>query len=102
MAEDQGKIQYVTLVSRDGYEFIVRRSAACISGTISKMLDVKSKFRFNDILFGLPLFVVEKWICQNSVCWVGIYAGYENLIDPASILVNFLSFHLVDMVLRVR
>lgn len=35
---------YVTLVSADDFEFHVRRSAACVSGTIRRMLDVQSKF----------------------------------------------------------
>ncbi len=34
---------YVTLVSADGFEFHVRRSAACVSGTIRRMLDVQSE-----------------------------------------------------------
>ncbi|MCJ1311925.1 hypothetical protein MMC25_005598 [Agyrium rufum] len=31
--------EYVTLVSNDGFEFIVRREAACVAGTIKRMLD---------------------------------------------------------------
>lgn len=31
--------EYVTLVSNDGYEFKLLRSAACIAGTIKKALD---------------------------------------------------------------
>jgi transcription elongation factor B subunit 1 len=31
--------EYVTLVSNDGYEFKILRSAACIAGTIKKALD---------------------------------------------------------------
>lgn len=34
--------EYVTLVSCDGFEFIIPRSAACISGTIRRMLDPSS------------------------------------------------------------
>jgi hypothetical protein len=34
---------FVTLVSSDGFEFHVRRSAACVSGTIRRMLDPQSK-----------------------------------------------------------
>jgi hypothetical protein len=30
---------YVTLISSDGYSFIVQRSSACISGAIKRMLD---------------------------------------------------------------
>jgi hypothetical protein len=34
--------EYVTLVSGDGFEFIIPRSAACVSGTIRRMLDPSS------------------------------------------------------------
>ncbi|KAM0716165.1 hypothetical protein Q7P37_008679 [Cladosporium fusiforme] len=30
---------YVTLISSDGYSFVVQRSSACISGAIKRMLD---------------------------------------------------------------
>lgn len=33
---------YVTLISNDGFEFIIRREAACVAGTIKKMLDPQS------------------------------------------------------------
>ncbi|KAJ5993556.1 transcriptional elongation regulator [Penicillium sp. IBT 35674x] len=36
--------EYVTLVSCDGFEFILPRSSACVSGTIRRMLDPSSKF----------------------------------------------------------
>ena len=35
---------YVTLISNDGFEFIVSREAACVAGTIKKMLDPQSNF----------------------------------------------------------
>jgi transcription elongation factor B subunit 1 len=38
MSDDKSS-QYVTLVSNDGYEFKILRSAACIAGTIKKALD---------------------------------------------------------------
>jgi hypothetical protein len=38
MAEEKST-EYVTLVSNDGYEFKILRSAACIAGTIKKALD---------------------------------------------------------------
>ena len=37
---------YVTLVSNDGYEFKVLRSAACIAGTIKKALDPMCMYNF--------------------------------------------------------
>lgn len=36
---DTKTTEYVTLVSNDGYEFKLLRSAACIAGTIKKALD---------------------------------------------------------------
>tara|TARA_R110002003_G_scaffold56_3_gene5062 strand:- start:12264 stop:12422 length:159 start_codon:yes stop_codon:yes gene_type:complete len=36
---DNKPTDYVTLVSNDGYEFKILRSAACIAGTIKKALD---------------------------------------------------------------
>ncbi|KAI9667418.1 MAG: hypothetical protein M1821_000233 [Bathelium mastoideum] len=35
---------YVTLVSSDGFEFVVQRSAARISGALNRMLDPKNNF----------------------------------------------------------
>ncbi|KAI4641547.1 hypothetical protein J4E93_007644 [Alternaria ventricosa] len=36
---DDKPTEYVTLVSNDGFEFKILRSAACIAGTIKKALD---------------------------------------------------------------
>jgi hypothetical protein len=36
---DGKSTKYVTLVSNDGFEFKILRSAACIAGTIKKALD---------------------------------------------------------------
>jgi hypothetical protein len=38
-----GESTYVTLISSDGYSFIVQRSSACISGAIKRMLDPSCK-----------------------------------------------------------
>jgi len=43
-ASDQELSKYVTLISSDGFEFVVLREAACISGAIKRMLDPKSSF----------------------------------------------------------
>jgi hypothetical protein len=37
---------YVTLVSNDGFEFLVQRKSACLSGAIKRMLDPNSEFAF--------------------------------------------------------
>lgn len=54
---------YVTLVSADGFEFHVRRSAACVSGTIRRMLDVQSLSPFFPISQHIDdvLIEVEYW-----------------------------------------
>jgi transcription elongation factor B subunit 1 len=49
--QNQIPSKYVTLISSDGFEFVVLREAACISGAIKKMLDTKSqslKYTFTD------------------------------------------------------
>lgn len=35
--------EHVTLVSSDGFEFVIPHSTACVSGTIRRMLDPSSK-----------------------------------------------------------
>ena len=42
MAAEEPSAAYVTLVSYDGFEFIIPRAAACVSGTIRRMLDPSS------------------------------------------------------------
>lgn len=37
--------EYVTLVSNDGFEFVIPREAACVSGTIRRMLENGSECR---------------------------------------------------------
>ena len=34
--------EYVTFVSSDGFEFVVKRSAACVSDTVKRMLNSRS------------------------------------------------------------
>lgn len=34
--------KYVTFVSSDGFEFVVKRSAACVSDTVKRMLNSRS------------------------------------------------------------
>jgi transcription elongation factor B subunit 1 len=41
---DNKTTEYVTLVSNDGYEFKILRSAACIAGTIKRALDPQCSF----------------------------------------------------------
>ncbi|GAB7338707.1 hypothetical protein MBLNU457_5427t2 [Dothideomycetes sp. NU457] len=36
--------KFVKLVSSDGFEFIVQRTSACVSGAIKRMLDPKNGF----------------------------------------------------------
>lgn len=43
--------KYVTLVSSDGFEFVVLREAACKSGAIRRMLDAKSESSPQHLLF---------------------------------------------------
>jgi transcription elongation factor B subunit 1 len=36
--------KYVTLISSDGFEFVILREAACVSGAIKRMLDPQSEY----------------------------------------------------------
>jgi transcription elongation factor B subunit 1 len=41
--QNQTLSKYVTLISSDGFEFVVLREAACVSGAIKRMLDPTSE-----------------------------------------------------------
>ncbi|KAJ5783128.1 hypothetical protein N7457_004902 [Penicillium paradoxum] len=65
--------EFVTLVSRDGFEFIIPRNVACVSGTIRRMLDPSSKFSEGVtgrcVLDEFPGMVIEKvceYLCYNE------------------------------------
>ncbi|PKX95291.1 elongin C [Aspergillus novofumigatus IBT 16806] len=65
--------EYVTLVSGDGFEFIIPRSAACVSGTIRRMLEPSSKFSeaitgrcVLETLSGVVLEKVCEYFCYNE------------------------------------
>lgn len=49
---DSSQSEYVTLVSCDGFEFILPRSTACVSGTIRRMLHPSSTW-IRDPVLGL-------------------------------------------------
>ena len=40
--------EFVTLVSCDGFEFIIRRETAYVAGTIKKMLDPTSQYSLGE------------------------------------------------------
>ncbi|KAL4921438.1 BTB/POZ protein [Aspergillus aurantiobrunneus] len=58
--------EYVTLVSGDGFEFIIPRSTACVSGTIRRMLDPSSKF--SEALSGRCVFENLSGVVLEKVC----------------------------------
>ncbi|EYE96408.1 elongin C [Aspergillus ruber CBS 135680] len=65
--------EYVTLVSGDGFEFVVPRSTACVSGTIRRMLDPSSNFSeaitgrcVLETLSGVVLEKVCEYFCYNQ------------------------------------
>ncbi|QGA14398.1 hypothetical protein EYB26_002051 [Talaromyces marneffei] len=64
---------YVTLISSDGFEFILPRSTACVSGTIRRMLDPSSKFSealtgtcVLENITGVVLEKVCEYFCYND------------------------------------
>ncbi|KAI9888821.1 MAG: hypothetical protein M1814_006224 [Vezdaea aestivalis] len=64
---------FVTLVSNDGHEFVVSRSAACVSGALSRMFDKKNGFKesienraeFEDFS-GFVLGKIVEYFCYNE------------------------------------
>ncbi|EHK97699.1 putative Elongin-C [Glarea lozoyensis 74030] len=70
--QTQGLSKYVTLISSDGFEFVVLREAACTSGAIKRMLDPKSGFSeattgrctFAEIN-GIILEKIAEYFCYN-------------------------------------
>jgi hypothetical protein len=55
---------YVTLVSNDGFEFLVQRKSACLSGAIKRMLDPNSTFAFF-FFCALPMLTPAcRWLCR--------------------------------------
>jgi transcription elongation factor B subunit 1 len=67
--------EYVTLVSSDGYEFKILRSAACLAGTIKNSLDPTCELR--------P--AQELGICINFGVLDGFREGSENRVDLPTI-----------------
>ncbi|KAI2881626.1 hypothetical protein CBS76997_9832 [Aspergillus niger] len=66
--------EYVTLVSGDGFEFVIPRSTACVSGTIRRMLEPSSRFSESVtgrcVLENISGIVLEK--CRFiAVGWLG-------------------------------
>ncbi|EKG19355.1 SKP1 component [Macrophomina phaseolina MS6] len=67
MPSSTGMTEYVTLVSRDGFEFKVLRSAANISGAIKRMLDPTNNFaeaKSNRCVFENINGVVLEKVCE--------------------------------------
>ncbi|GME24995.1 Transcriptional elongation regulator [Neofusicoccum parvum] len=67
MASSAAMTDYVTLVSRDGFEFKVLRSAANISGAVKRMLDPTNNFaeaKSNRCVFENINGVVLEKVCE--------------------------------------
>ncbi|KAI9836454.1 MAG: hypothetical protein M1819_001486 [Sarea resinae] len=58
--------EYVTLVSSDGFEFIVERQCACVAGAIRRMLDPASSF--SEAMTGRAVFENINGIVLEKVC----------------------------------
>ncbi|KAK8904017.1 hypothetical protein QC760_007451 [Botrytis cinerea] len=74
-AAQPGQSKYVTLVSCDGFEYVVLREAACTSVAIKKMLDPSSGWeesqtgicRFSEIRYAqLCPFIIQLHIQYDS------------------------------------
>ncbi|KZF19413.1 POZ domain-containing protein [Xylona heveae TC161] len=64
--QQQPSSDYVTLVSCDGYEFVVRRSCACVAGALRRMLDPNSSF--NEAVTGRAVLENINGIVLEKVC----------------------------------
>lgn len=83
MSKDNGSKNsgsHVTLISRDGFKFVIPKEAAMISSTLRAMVDVpyfkesqKGKIRLHEI-DGVVLEKVCEYLCYNY--------KYQNTIDP--------------------
>ncbi|MCJ1391782.1 hypothetical protein MMC18_004647 [Xylographa bjoerkii] len=58
--------EYVTLVSNDGFEFVVRRESAYVAGTIKRMLDPASAFA--EAVSGRCVFENINGVVLEKVC----------------------------------
>ena len=73
-SDDQNLSKYVTLISSDGFEFVVLREAACISGAIKRMLDPQSECSSAILL------------CACDVLTPAIQANSRNLLTDDAVL----------------
>ncbi|KAF2202144.1 transcription elongation factor-like protein B polypeptide 1 [Delitschia confertaspora ATCC 74209] len=66
MATEKKASEYVTLVSEDSFEFVVRRSAAIIAGTIRRSLD--PTYNFEEAQKGRVVFPTISGIILEKIC----------------------------------
>ncbi|KAK2746967.1 hypothetical protein FQN57_002539 [Myotisia sp. PD_48] len=75
--------EYVTLASNDGFEFVISRSAAYVSGTIRRMLEPSSNF--SEALTGRCVLENMNGVVLEKVCEYFIYnernKGQSNVPD---------------------
>ncbi|KAE9964640.1 hypothetical protein BLS_007759 [Venturia inaequalis] len=66
MSSAPSQTEYVTLVSSDGFEFIVKRSCAVLAGAIKNMLDPNSNF--GEAVSGICNFETINGVILEKVC----------------------------------
>jgi transcription elongation factor B subunit 1 len=62
LAKDPEPSKYITLVSNDGFEFVVLREAACVSSTISRMLSTANGGGFQEAMTGICRFEELRYV----------------------------------------
>lgn len=72
--------EYVTLVSSDGFEFVVRRRAACVSGFIRRMLDPNSTLSSPTSLRGCEDVKLIICVCVQADGAKGLRGGVTLII----------------------
>lgn len=62
LVNDTEPSKFVTLVSNDGFEFVVLREAACVSTTIARMLSTANGGGFQEALTGICRFEELRYV----------------------------------------
>ncbi|KAJ4312018.1 elongin C [Neodidymelliopsis sp. IMI 364377] len=86
---DEKTTEYVTLVSNDGYEFKLLRSAACIAGTIKRAMNPEYSKDVSDMDIPpelcLELLIAADFLDASSkVTEISVYSPgvCENVVEP--------------------
>ncbi|KAF3893332.1 Transcriptional elongation regulator [Trichophyton interdigitale] len=82
-SNQESPAEFVTLASNDGFEFVIPRSAACVSGTLRRMLEPSSNF--SEAVTGRCVLETLNGVVLEKVCEYLLYnernKGQTNVPD---------------------